>query len=172
MTSIHVESNNDSLPSNNNLATTDYTTASHENAAKIDIATVVAGAAYNKGRKDKVSSPANIPFVLDPTSKRMQQWDLLMMVLLLYTATVTPFEIAFIQTDPESLLFFVNRIVDACFILDMVFNFLLAYPSEDDGLWIVNHRMIARRYLHGWFIIDGTCARKQIVPLAFVCCCG
>ena len=42
-------------------------------AAKIDIATVITAAAYNKKNKSKVSSAANIPFILDPTSKRMQQ---------------------------------------------------------------------------------------------------
>eukprot|EP00946_MAST-07B_sp_MAST-7B-sp1_P005219 g5219.t1 len=105
-------------------------------------------------RGDKVSSPAGIPFILDPSSTRMQQWDILMMLLLIFTATVTPFEIAFVPTDPDSLMFLVNRAVDACFICDMAFNFMLAYEAEDEGMWVISHRLIARRYLHGWFTID------------------
>ena len=135
-------------------------------AAKIDIATVITAAAYNKKNKSKVSSAANIPFILDPTSKRMQQWDVLMMTLLLYTATVTPFEIAFIETDPDSFLFFLNRLVDICFIGDMVFNFLLAYQT-DDGLWVVDHRMIANRYMRGWLGIDIlSCIPYSIISMA------
>jgi len=150
----------------NDNVSTDYI-ASHDNAAKIDIATAVTAAAFNKKQTDKVSSAANIPFILDPTSKRMQQWDVIMMLLLLYTATITPFEIAFLVTDPESLLFFINRVVDACFIFDMVFNFLLAFESEDDGLWIISHRLIARRYLYGWFTIDlMSCIPYSIIAMA------
>ena len=96
----------------------------------------------------------------------MQQWDVLMMILLLYTATVTPFEIAFMETDPDSFLFFLNRIVDACFIGDMVFNFLLAYQT-DDGLWVVDHRMIANRYMRGWLCIDIlSCIPYSIISMA------
>ena len=158
---------NDGTDSGNDFATKESNyIASHDNEAKIDIATAATAAAFNK-RNDKVSSPANIPFILDPTSKRMQNWDLLMMVLLLFTATVTPFEIAFIKPDPSSLLFFINRIVDGCFIFDMIFNFMLAYESEDDGLWVINHNMIANRYLKGWFVVDVlSCIPYSIISMA------
>ena len=124
---------------------------------KMSFVTAMAAEAVKRSsvrRGDKVSSPSGIPFILDPSSKRMQQWDLLMMILLLFTATVTPFEIAFIPTDPDSLMFLINRFVDACFICDMVFNFMLAYEAEDEGMWVISHRLIAKRYLRGWFTID------------------
>ena len=161
---IHVKPKEDETITDE--STTDYI-SSHDNAAKIDIATAVVAAAYNAKARDKVSSAANIPFILDPTSKRMQQWDVLMMILLLFTATVTPFEIAFVKPNPSGLLFFINRGVDACFILDMVFNFMLAFESVDDGLWVINHRMIANRYLKGWFAIDVlSCIPYSMISMA------
>ena len=51
---------------------------------------------------------------------------------------------------------FVNRFVDALFIVDMVLIFNLAYQEklEFGGHWVHNKRTIAKTYLKGWFIID------------------
>ena len=54
----------------------------------------------------------------------------------------------------RQLLILVNRCVDLCFFTDIIINFCLAYEMEDEGLWIVDHRMIAHRYLKSWFLID------------------
>ena len=45
--------------------------------------------------------------------------------MLFFIATVTPFEVGFLsmKVDP---LFYINRVVDAVFIMDIVLNFFLA----------------------------------------------
>ena len=42
------------------------------------------------------------PWLLDPRSTRMKQWDLLIALALVYTAIITPYEVAFIDTKPGS----------------------------------------------------------------------
>jgi len=40
------------------------------------------------------------PWLLDPRSKRMKNWDAAVAVALIYTATLTPYEVAFVDTKP------------------------------------------------------------------------
>ena len=42
-------------------------------------------------------------------------WDLVMLVAMVFTATVTPYEVAFIDDGPcVTIMFLVNRVVDFC----------------------------------------------------------
>lgn len=68
-------------------------------------------------------------FIFNPNSKRMQCWDVLMLGLLAYTATVTPFEVCMLTSDgqstettsiPERILAWVNGVVNAAFLGDMI----------------------------------------------------
>jgi hypothetical protein len=89
-----------------------------------------------------------------PNTPITDQWDKLMLVLLLYTAIVTPVEVAFSNKVKYDGLFVVNRLVDFCFLLDMGMNFNQAYPNAEDGRMVTNRRRIARHYMMGWFSID------------------
>jgi len=93
----------------------------------------------------------------DPDSEFFRNWDIFTTFLLLFTAIVTPFEVAFLDTDltiPSSLfLFIVNRLVDLGFVVDMGFTFFLPYLSPE-GNPVVDLNMIARKYFRGWFSID------------------
>ena len=85
-----------------------------------------------------------------PNQVFMQRWDAAMTFLLLFTAVVTPFEVAFLAEDGSFLkddsltpatggarelmktqeiliLFIVNRMVDLGFMADIFVNFNLAY---------------------------------------------
>ena len=68
-----------------------------------------------------------------------------MFVLLLFAATVTPFEIAFVKHAQLDALFFLNRIVDLCFIADLCANFFTGYFNVELGVWVTSKRAIARR---------------------------
>lgn len=97
-------------------------------------------------------------------------WDSLTTVALLFTVVVTPFEVGFLKA-PETVadlntLFFVNRVVDAVFIVDVVLQFFIMVPKQDgaagvwgqsnDGTqrWETSLPAIAKRYTQGWFAID------------------
>ena len=55
-----------------------------------------------------------------------------MMVLLSFIAVWAPFEVSFIRTGHEvGPLFIMNRLIDICFLVDMVRNFFLPYYKEN-----------------------------------------
>ena len=64
--------------------------------------------------------------VLMPNSHMMKRWEQVTVFLLLFTALVTPFEIAFLGTKFDAL-FVLNRLVDGGFLIDIGLNFRLAY---------------------------------------------
>ena len=67
------------------------------------------------------------PNIIDPSGTFMKRWDLLMLILLMFTATVTPFEVAFLKPNLGDGLFIINRMVDFGFIL--VRNSSLAFET-------------------------------------------
>jgi len=96
-------------------------------------------------------------YVIDPRTVRwMQWWDIVMMIALLFTALVTPLEVAFLEGGTVDGLFIINRVVDAAFIVDMVLNFRIAYqePQSAGGGWVLNQPFIAAHYRRGWFAVD------------------
>lgn len=96
-------------------------------------------------------------WVLDPRHRRMARWDSFVAVLLLFTAIVTPFEVCFLEPEWRSALFWINRLVDLSFILDIVVNFHLSYYDPNvgaSGTYITNLGKIKMRYLKGWFALD------------------
>eukprot|EP00753_Platysulcus_tardus_P004747 PLAT12659.1.p1 GENE.PLAT12659.1~~PLAT12659.1.p1 ORF type:complete len:850 (-),score=394.01 PLAT12659.1:54-2603(-) len=91
-------------------------------------------------------------WIIDPRSPAMRNWDVVMLVLLMFTATVTPYETALLPTRWDAL-FWINRLVDVCFLVDICLNFFTAYPGEDEH-WVSSHRRIALHYCRTWFVID------------------
>merc|ERR1719399_2505198 len=90
----------------------------------------------------------------------MKQWDVVMVVCLLFTAAVTPYEVAFLETEWNAL-FWLNRLVDLLFVGDMVKNFVCIYFDSEEQMWVRNPWRIAKHYLKGWFTVD----MASILPL-------
>mgnify|MGYP000517408041 CR=1 FL=1 len=61
------------------------------------------------------------------------------------------------RDDDRSLdidaMFVINRVVDALFAVDMVLQFFTARLNADSSL-VTDLRVLARRYVKGWFIVD------------------
>lgn len=59
-------------------------------------------------------------WIADPRSSNMRNWDILIVVALIYTSFITPYEVAFSMdagyADP---LFVLNRIIDLTFLIDV-----------------------------------------------------
>lgn len=79
-------------------------------------------------------------------------WAGMMLPCMAYASLVTPFETAFVTQDCALLL--PNLIVDAYFTLDMLVNFNIAHFDWQRARWVTSRRLIAVRYLRGWFTID------------------
>ena len=94
--------------------------------------------------------------MLTPDGPFVEKWDIVMLILLSYTALVTTYEIAFIEDTPISLqsgLFVANRVVDCGFLIDIGVNFNLAYYDEANRIVSSIHR-VRMHYLKGWFSLD------------------
>ena len=104
-------------------------------------------------RHDPMSVP--VPWgLVHPLSTFMRRWDVLTMSLLLYTAIWTPFEVAFVEEKRLSPMYFVNMVINLAFFTDMILNFNLMYFDEKLLKMISDRKLIAKRYLRGFFIID------------------
>jgi len=92
-----------------------------------------------------------------PFSKHVERWDMLIMSLLIFTSAVTPFEVAFLESQ-VGILFIINCAMDVCFITDMIMQFWMAYRDDlgkqGRGVWVMDLRLIRARYLKSWFIVD------------------
>ncbi|KAI8910776.1 hypothetical protein EDD86DRAFT_224940 [Gorgonomyces haynaldii] len=97
---------------------------------------------------------------LDPTSPFLRKWDTLALCLLFFTASVTPFETAFLSSDSNSstinidLLFILNRIVDVVFFCDIFIQIRLPYRDDSTGKLVVSVKKISYKYFTSWFFLD------------------
>jgi len=91
--------------------------------------------------------------VIDPAWKYKIRWDIIMIMVLLFTALVTPFEVAFLE-PAYNMLFYLNRGVDLFFLSDMVINFFLVYSDNNMSKVVYEPGKIAKHYLNTWFPLD------------------
>ena len=92
-------------------------------------------------------------------------WDWFILILVMYTAIVTPYTAAFLldeehvpsqpsvdyyTSDP---LRFIEIIVDVMFVIDILINFRTTYVNKNDEV-VSDPGKIAVHYLKGWFLID------------------
>jgi hypothetical protein len=87
-----------------------------------------------------------------PDSKLKSYWGLLIITVLLYTATYVPFGISYID-DEGSVMTIFGTILDGIFFTDIILNFFTAYEDKKVGVE-VRHKRIAINYLKSWFLID------------------
>jgi hypothetical protein len=90
--------------------------------------------------------------LLHPHSRFKIFWNIVTLLLLIYTASFVPFKIAFLDTTVMSVVV-IDYIVDFLFATDIFVNFFCAYYDDDRNL-IVDRKVIAIRYLKSWFIFD------------------
>mmetsp|Transcript_42262 Transcript_42262/g.135277 ORF Transcript_42262/g.135277 Transcript_42262/m.135277 type:complete len:608 (-) Transcript_42262:209-2032(-) len=108
----------------------------------------VGGRKFAKGENAEKTT-----LLLNPQSKLLRRWDINIGLLLVFTAVVTPFEVSFIHTTPTSLLFWINRYLDICFLIDMGFQFRIPVQTSK-GEWLTLPPSIALHYFQRWFVID------------------
>ncbi|CAD8104029.1 unnamed protein product [Paramecium primaurelia] len=87
-----------------------------------------------------------------PDSIFKKYWQYVLMILLIYTAFITPIRLAFIE-EFNIIWFSLELIVDILFFLDILITFNTAYFNEE-GVLIVDRQQIANQYLRTWFIFD------------------
>ena len=91
-----------------------------------------------------------IPWIILPDNPYKKMWDLLIAFLILYSAIITPYDIAF--SDNNKVNWF-EILIDVLLGIDIVLTFFSAYTDDEENL-VKNHKKIIKKYLKSWFIID------------------
>ena len=91
-----------------------------------------------------------IPWIILPDNPYKKIWDLIIAFLILYSAIITPYEIAFSENNKSNWF---EILIDIFLAIDIVLTFFSAYTDEEENL-VKNHKKIIKKYLKSWFIID------------------
>jgi len=75
-----------------------------------------------------------------------------MLLALCYTATYSPFRVAF-YTESSTFLLIIETTIDSLFIIDLIITFFVPY-ERTDGSYENRPKKIATNYLCGAFVID------------------
>lgn len=95
-----------------------------------------------------------LPFlVIHPNSRVRKVWNFIVAILLVYTATVMPYEIAFIDSYPYDSWFILGLVIDSLFFIDILMNCITAYYNSDMHL-VTMRSKIFLNYLRRWLILD------------------
>ncbi|CAL0301237.1 unnamed protein product [Lupinus luteus] len=106
-------------------------------------------------------------YIISPFGPRYRAWEMLLVVLVIYSAWICPFEFAFLPYKPDTL-FIIDNIVNGFFAIDILLTFFVAYLDSHSYLLVDDPKKIATRYLYTWFALDVlSTAPFQFVSLIF-----
>ncbi|KAL3643634.1 hypothetical protein CASFOL_014449 [Castilleja foliolosa] len=91
--------------------------------------------------------------IVSPFNTTYRSWEMFLIILVIYSTWICPFEFAFL-TYKQTTLFVVDNIVDTFFAVDIILTFFIAYLDSHSYLLIDDPKKIAIRYLSTWFIFD------------------
>ena len=78
----------------------------------------------------------------------LRYWELFLIVLVIYSAWICPFELAFLR-DLSPKLLLVENIVNSFFAIDIVLTFFVAYVDSKTRLLVDDRKKIAVRFAPG-----------------------
>ncbi|KAE8793921.1 Potassium channel KAT3 [Hordeum vulgare] len=110
------------------------------------------------------ASPPLRPNVINPYGRPYRYWQMLLIVLVAYSAWASPFELALEKSaSPAHLV--ADLVVDVFFCADIVVSFFVAYRDRSTDLLVDDRSKIAARYLtRPSFVLDVA----STVPLQIV----
>lgn len=91
--------------------------------------------------------------LIDPEGNFNKFWNVVIVMLLIYTATYMPYKLAFISENDTDTSFYIDTIVDFLFISDIYFNFNSPIKKKDETFEF-SRKTIASAYLKSWFSVD------------------
>ncbi|KAG2684779.1 hypothetical protein I3760_10G091200 [Carya illinoinensis] len=105
-------------------------------------------------------------YIVSPFSPRYRAWEMLLVVLVIYSAWICPFEFAFLPYKQDALFVFDN-IVNGFFAIDIILTFFVAYLDSHSYLLVDDPKKIAVRYISTWFIFD-VCSTAPFQPISLL----
>ena len=91
-------------------------------------------------------------FIIKPSSLLKRIWNVIVMMLLVYTATYAPYRMAFIENISTGLYAF-ETMIDVLFFIDLLVNWFSAF-EKDDSTYEYSWKKIMINYMKGWFWLD------------------
>ncbi|KAK9947626.1 hypothetical protein M0R45_003241 [Rubus argutus] len=92
-------------------------------------------------------------FIVSPYDRHYRVWETFLVVLVIYTAWVSPFEFGFLK-KPQGPLSIIDNIVNGFFAVDIVLTFFVAYLDKSTYLLVDDQKKIAWKYASTWLIFD------------------
>ncbi|KAG8367252.1 hypothetical protein BUALT_Bualt16G0053200 [Buddleja alternifolia] len=92
-------------------------------------------------------------FIVSPYDRHYRAWETFLIVLVVYTAWVSPFEFGFLD-KPESPLSVLDNVVNGFFAIDIILTFFVAYLDKSTYLLVDNPKQIAWKYATSWLAFD------------------
>ena len=94
----------------------------------------------------------NTKWLMFPKNKFKQGWDIWVMLLLIYTATIVPYTVCFYdETGDFGFLF--DLVMDLSFTIDIILTFFTAILLKSGRLEL-SRGAIAWHYITGYFVLD------------------
>ncbi|URE36808.1 Potassium channel [Musa troglodytarum] len=103
--------------------------------------------------------------IVSPYDPHYRLWEMFLMVLVLYSSWICPFEFAFLHYLPTTM-FLVDNIVNSFFAIDIALTFFVAFVDPKSYLLVDEPKRIAVRYLSTWFIFDA-CSTFPFQTISF-----
>jgi Ion transport protein len=81
-------------------------------------------------------------------------WQIFLITLVIFSAWICPFELAFLRQLPKNL-YIADNIVNTFFAVDIVLTFFVAYLDKETYLLVDNPKRIAARYVPITYFVWG-----------------
>lgn len=104
--------------------------------------------------------------IISPFNSKYRSWEMWLVLLVIYSAWICPFQFAFI-TYKKDAIFIIDNIVNGFFAIDIVLTFFVAYLDSHSYLLVDDPKKIAIRYLSTWFAFD-VCSTAPFQPLSLL----
>lgn len=96
----------------------------------------------------------DVKISIHPNSTFASLWNFVVIIMLVYTATILPYRTCFYDNSVIlSLAWFMESFFDLLFIADLILNFFFGYYTENEIL-VLKNKSIALNYIKTWFIMD------------------
>ncbi|TYI17124.1 hypothetical protein ES332_A07G002200v1 [Gossypium tomentosum] len=92
-------------------------------------------------------------YIISPHDRRYRVWETFLVLLVIYTAWVSPFEFGFLG-KPDTPLAVTDNVVNGFFALDIILTFFVAYLDKATYLLIDDPKKIAWKYGTSWLAFD------------------
>ncbi|XP_022955321.1 potassium channel KAT1-like [Cucurbita moschata] len=104
--------------------------------------------------------------IISPFNPCYRAWEIWLVILVIYSAWICPFEFAFLPYKQNALFIFDN-VVNVFFAADIVLTFFVAYLDARSYVLVHSHKKIALRYLSTWFVLD-VCSTAPLQWISFL----